>query len=208
MSDDVSLFARELTARFSTCLRAVMLGVRCALGAAMGGIIPRKIFCAAMQELRIAESILRRMALLIAVRMDITPLADAVSTSASAGRPRRSSCSSSSNLLSLFDPWGSAPSEWPAGGSTRRGYPVDSLARRLEAVNAVFEDLEPMATRMARWMRGRDRRLAAPVTVRSRPEHCWICRIGLPPGLKRQDRSFSASALEGLEARAREAYPP
>ncbi|MEO1101541.1 MAG: hypothetical protein AAFW65_06815 [Pseudomonadota bacterium] len=208
MSDDVSRFARDLIARLSTCLGAIVLGGRCALEAATGGLVPRGIFNAAMQELRIAESILRRMALLIAVRMDITPLV-VVDTAPIRPRPqRRSACSKPVRLLSLFDPWGSAPSDWPSQIEPRRGLPANWLVRRLDTINAVIENPEAMATRMARWMRGRDRRLAADVGPRSRPEHCWICRIGLPPGLRRGDRGFAASTLEGLDARAREAYPP
>lgn len=208
MTDDVSLFARELTARLSNCLGAIVLGARCALGAATSGWVPRKIFNAAMQELRIAESILRRMALLIAVRMDITPLSVMDPAQVRAGRRQDTTRPKPTPLLSLFDPWGSPPRDWPSGLEDRQGRPADGLARRLGVINAVIEDPEAMAMRMARCMRLRDQRLAAPVTSRSRPEHCWICRIGLPPGLQRGDRGFAASTLEGLDARAREAYPP
>ncbi len=208
MSDDVFLYARDLVTRLSNCLGAVVLGVQCALEAAVDGLVPRKIYNEAVRELRMAEAILRRMALLIAVRMNITPLPVCGPVRPRAAPSRKAERKEPAHRLSLFDPWGSAPTEWPAPGESRRGHPAAGLARRLALVTEAFEDIEPMAQRMARWMQRRERRLAAPVGPRSRPEHCWICRIGRPPGLSRWDRGFVASALEGLQAQARAAYPP
>ncbi len=208
MPDDVLDFARDLFARMGNALGALKLGVTCAVQAADNGWVPRRIYNAALRELQMAEAMVRRMVLLIAVRLDITPIAV---PEAAPVPHRRARSGPKSNPLPLFDPWGSGGidfSQIEQAQEKDAGRPADWLTRRQDRLDAVIADPVPMAARMARWMRRRAIRFAAEVTARSRPEHCWICRIGLPPGVLARDTGLNAGLLRGLDMRAREAYPP
>lgn len=208
MPDDVLDFARDLFARLGDALGALRLGVTCAVQGAPEDLVPRRIYNAALRELQMAEAMVRRMVLLIAVRLDITPVDPPEAT-----RPaqRRAPSGPKTRPLPLFDPWGSGGVDFSQIAQTQdktAGRPADWLTRRQDRLDAVIADPAPMAARMARWMRRRAIRFAADITARSRPEHCWICRVGLPPGVLAHDRGHSASLLRGLDMRAREAYPP
>lgn len=194
--------------RLEPVLQILINGVRAVLRGAAGGLLPRGVYAGALRKLRIAESLLRRSALLMAVELDIAPRA------AQAHAPhggRRQNRPPRPRLFPMFEPWGHAalpPGVFDPSKLPDEARPAAPLSQRFERLVLAAAAPERLAARMAVWMRGRERRLQADVTPRSRPEQYRLRRPGQPPGLTRRDRSDLAALLRDLNWQAARAYPP
>ncbi|MEL6244277.1 MAG: hypothetical protein AAFQ85_02920, partial [Pseudomonadota bacterium] len=114
------------------------------------------------------------------------------------------------NLLPLFDPRASRPPpDWAAIKAARSPdtrLPSHRLRARASAAAAVIEDPSAMAQRLARWMRRRAQRAAAPITERSRPERAQI--VGIRPPRRAGLTRAECAALRELTQAGRAAWPP
>lgn len=208
MSDEALSYAKTLFARFAGALGMLTLGVALAIEAAKDGWAPRAVYNKALAELRMAEAMVRRMAALIALKLDLapTPPADPLHTPRPAHPVRRPGV----RRLPLFDAFGGGRADWDRLSQTPPATHrlVYGLIVRLDLVKAVMDDPAPMAQRLARWMRRREQRRQAEITARSRPEHAWLSPPGPLPGCRAKDRDLPASLLRGLQQQVRMAYPP
>lgn len=180
-----------------------------ALLAAFGAVLTRAEHTAAARQVRAAETLARRLALLVATDLDTAPRAPRARPAA-AVRLRRSL--PSRHTLPMFDPWRPRPQpDWAAIRARRNPdlrVPSRRLHERARAAEAVARNPERLARRMAAWVRRREAREQAEITDRSRPEWAIIVRHGrLPCGLAHLCRS-ARDALRTLQQAARAAYRP
>lgn len=179
-----------------------------ALLATFGAWLTRAEHTAIARQVRAAEALARRLALLMTKDMDTAPRPRA---------PRRADAHGgcavpSRHAVTMFDPWRARPQpDWATLNTATdpdRRITARRLLERARAVQAVLDNPERLARRMAAWMRRRAEVVAKPITERSRPVWAYIIRPGrLPCGVAHLERS-ARSALRELQSAGRAVLVP
>ncbi|MEL6780768.1 MAG: hypothetical protein AAFO51_00220 [Pseudomonadota bacterium] len=207
MSKQLSSGAKALIL-WSALVGLASLARAAALLASLGAWLTRAEHTAIARQVRAAEALARRLALLMTKDMDTAPRPRA---------PRRADAHGgcavpSRHAVTMFDPWRARPQpDWATlntAANPDRRITARRLLERARAVQAVLDNPERLARRMAAWMRRRAEVVAKPITERSRPVWAYIIRPGrLPCGVAHLERS-ARSALRDLQSAGRAVLVP